>query len=428
MDRDFVTLRPGQGAPKRIGYLVGRFPNAAHAYFWREVSELRRSGILVDFCSTIHPGPQTATHAWATTASAETRYLIPMSARDVAGVCATLLAAGPQRWLRSLRSIWRAADVSFIEKVKMLRFVVLGARLLQVARREGWEHVHSGFCNDTANIAVHARLLGDLPYSTTLHGPLETFGPNQKEKWGNAAFGTVLFQRALTDIRQALGEHLPPRLEVAPMGIVVEKFVRKTPYVPWDGKGQARIFCCARIEPGKGTVDLVKALGAVRASGIDAHLTLAGEAFPRIEWFLTLLEKTIDELQLRPHITRVKLSEEGVRDTLEQSHVMTLASYHEGVPVAAMEAMAMEVPVVATTVGGVPDLIRTGVDGLLVPSGQPETLGATLASLLRDPEQALRYSRAGRPRVVQSFHVGRNASVMASCLGWVPASDDQKVA
>jgi len=411
-------LRPNPLAPQRIGYLVGRFPNSAHAYFHREVSELRRLGLPVDFCSTIHPGPQLASHAWAQGAAAETHYLTPIPLRDIPGLCKILLRTGPRAWFRSLRSIARAQGASFLQKIKMLRFLPLAARLLQLAKRNQWQHVHSGFCNDTANIPLHANLLAGLPYSLSLHGPLSTFGPNQPEKWRNAAFGTVLFHRALSDLREALGNNLPPTLDVAPMGIVVEKFTRKTPYTTWDGQSPARLLCCARVEPGKGTVDLVRALGHLRAKGIDAHLTIAGEAFPRIDWFLDLLEKTIDELKLRPYITRVKLSEEGVREALERSHIFVLASYHEGVPVAAMEAMAMQVPVVATTVGGVPDFIQTGTHGLLVPPGQPEQLADALAALLNNPAQALAFSQKGRPHIAESFTVSRNATVMARCLGW----------
>ena len=76
-------------------------------------------------------------------------------------------------------------------------------------------------------------------------------------------------------------------------------------------------------------------------------------------------------------------------------------------PLAVMELMAAGKPVVATSVGGVPDLVGDGVHGLLVPPGDPDALAATLAMLLRDPERRAALGAAGRERQRREFDFDR---------------------
>jgi glycosyltransferase involved in cell wall biosynthesis len=85
--------------------------------------------------------------------------------------------------------------------------------------------------------------------------------------------------------------------------------------------------------------------------------------------------------------------------------VVALSSRNEGTPVCLLEAMAASVPVVATRVGGVPDLVRHGETGLLVPAGDPAALAAALATLLADPERRLALGLAGRRAVYPAYDV-----------------------
>jgi glycosyltransferase involved in cell wall biosynthesis len=82
-----------------------------------------------------------------------------------------------------------------------------------------------------------------------------------------------------------------------------------------------------------------------------------------------------------------------------------LASVQESFPNAVVESMAAGVPVVATRVGGIPELVREGVDGLLVPAGEPGALAAAMLRLLKEPELSERMGRAARERVRESFSI-----------------------
>ena len=82
-----------------------------------------------------------------------------------------------------------------------------------------------------------------------------------------------------------------------------------------------------------------------------------------------------------------------------------MPSLHEGFPLAALEAMAAGLPIVASAVGGLPEMVEHGRTGWLVPPAEPEPLAARLAELIRDPEQTIAMGAAGRIRVGNHFPV-----------------------
>jgi len=92
-----------------------------------------------------------------------------------------------------------------------------------------------------------------------------------------------------------------------------------------------------------------------------------------------------------------------VRDIVSAADVMALPSQNEGLPLAVLEAMSCERPVVATPVGGVPEVVINGVTGLLVPPADPDALAAAIARLWRDPALAATIGRAGRALVETQF-------------------------
>jgi glycosyltransferase involved in cell wall biosynthesis len=85
-----------------------------------------------------------------------------------------------------------------------------------------------------------------------------------------------------------------------------------------------------------------------------------------------------------------------------------LPSYAEGLPMSLLEAMAAGCPVVATRVGGIPDLVTDGVDGLLIPPGDPHALAAALQRILRDPVFAQQLGNAARQTIANRYTAERS--------------------
>jgi colanic acid/amylovoran biosynthesis glycosyltransferase len=290
----------------------------------------------------------------------------------------------------------------------------MGARLAALARARGWTQVHAHSCARTAEIAMFASLLSGLPYSLTLHAPLGEFGPNHREKWRHARFAVIVTRSLRREVEEALSESLPPSVDVAPMGVELGSFTRGRPYQPWTGQVPLQIFSCGRLNPGKGHLDLIRAVDILRGRGIDARLTIAGEDEAGGTTYRRVLAARIAAMDLAGSVVLLgAVSGPRIRAELERAHVFALASLNEAIGVATMEAMAMETPVVVTGVGGVPELVDDGVNGLLVQPERPTELADKIEVLARDPALAHRLGDAGRRKVASEFSSSRSAEVLA---------------
>jgi glycosyltransferase involved in cell wall biosynthesis len=123
------------------------------------------------------------------------------------------------------------------------------------------------------------------------------------------------------------------------------------------------------------------------------------------------------EDQIRGEVTRLGLGDSfrmlGYRpdplEVLAACDIFTLSSLAEGYPVALMEALALGLPVVATAVGGIPDAVRSGIEGLLVPPSRPDLLGDALLTLAGDAGRRAEMGAAARRRSAM-FDIRRTAS------------------
>jgi glycosyltransferase involved in cell wall biosynthesis len=159
------------------------------------------------------------------------------------------------------------------------------------------------------------------------------------------------------------------------------------------------IFACVgRLEEQKNPLGLVGSFMAVE--DLHAHLVLVGSGshFDRVTRFIA--EKN---LQSRIHLLGVR---NDIEDCLAASDVFVLASNWEGSPLAVMEAMAAGLPVVSTAVGGVPELVEGGRDGILVAQGDMKGLGAAMRSLAGDADRRRELGASGRKRARSEFAVG----------------------
>jgi glycosyltransferase involved in cell wall biosynthesis len=148
----------------------------------------------------------------------------------------------------------------------------------------------------------------------------------------------------------------------------------------------------ARFDPIKNHALAVEAVHKLAASQLDVQLWLVGDGPQR-----AATEQLVDQYQLPNHV-RFLGERRDVGDILRQADIALLTSHSEGIPLVLIEAMAAGLPVVATAVGGVPELIEHEVQGLLCPAGDLERLAAQLTQLSASPEQRTRMGHAGRAR------------------------------
>jgi glycosyltransferase involved in cell wall biosynthesis len=165
-------------------------------------------------------------------------------------------------------------------------------------------------------------------------------------------------------------------------------------------EGTRAIGTVARLDPVKDLGTLLEAVADVRREA-PCRLVVIGDG-PEREWLRAratalALDGAVDWLGQRA----------DVRALLPGLDVYVNSSVSEGVSLTLLEAMSAELPVVATGVGGTPEVVVDGQTGLLCPARSPETMVRSLKAVLRDGALRARYGRAGRQRVLEHFTLGR---------------------
>jgi glycosyltransferase involved in cell wall biosynthesis len=246
-------------------------------------------------------------------------------------------------------------------------------------------HVLRGYFSPakTAFFRVLERLLARattvlIAVSPEVRDDLVALGVAPPEKFAVVRLGIELEERVRftesgMDVRRRLG--IPP-----------ERFV-----VGWLG----------RMTGVKQTGDLLTVLSMLRAQDVDATLLLVGDG-PDRESF----ETQAHHLGLMRHCLFLGYQEE-VAPWYAAMDAVALPSGNEGTPVTVIEALAAGKPVAAYGVGGVPDVVRDGIDGFVVDPGDTGALAARIAQLSRDPGLRGRMGAAGRDRVLERYGVGR---------------------
>ncbi len=206
----------------------------------------------------------------------------------------------------------------------------------------------------------------------------------------------------------ALGVAPAERFAVIRLGIELAQRVEAGP----DGRARARrmlgipptrfaVGWIGRMTAVKRAEDVLGAFKALRDRGVDACLCLVGDGPDR-----EALERRAHELGVVRHCLFLGYQDE-VAPFYAAFDALLLPSANEGTPVSAIEALAAARPVVATRVGGVPDVVRDGQDGFLVEPGDVSSLADRLALLAADPALRERMGRAGRERVLSRYGVDR---------------------
>lgn len=198
------------------------------------------------------------------------------------------------------------------------------------------------------------------------------------------------------------------------MGVDLDRFKRDAPYIPWaDETAPLKLASCGRLNLGKGHQDIIAAVAILREQGMNAVLRICGEDDEGGDGYRRILEKQISELGLQAVVTLLgAVDESAVRQELANAHVFVLASHEEAIGVAYMEAMAMGVPVIGSRVGGVPDLITDGQDGLLIQPSCPSEIASAIAKVAHEPAFAERMAQRARTTVEQRFGSERSAQAV----------------
>lgn len=164
-----------------------------------------------------------------------------------------------------------------------------------------------------------------------------------------------------------------------------------------------RVVSVGRLHPEKGQVGLLKAFRAALDQDLNAELYLVGDG-P----FRQTVTRVIERLGLEEHVTLLgSMAEHDTLKEVAKADLFVMSSLMEGLPVCLMEALALEVPVIAPRLSGIPELVVHGETGLLSTPADWAELAERIVELGRDPERGRALARRGRQKVEEEFDINR---------------------
>jgi glycosyltransferase involved in cell wall biosynthesis len=291
-------------------------------------------------------------------------------------------------------------------------------------QRLGIQHVHAHFGWSASSIALIANRLLGIPFSLTLHAHGIFLNPlllNAKIKYSQFVVTISEYNRQY--LKNLFPEYrLEDKIHVIHCGLDSEIFI--PPSEPKRGGDQFTIVGIGQLDPRKGFHVLIDACHHLAKRGIPFRCQILGEGEER-----NRLEALIIRYNLMEHVFLPgKIYQEELRQILNRADVSVLPCVRDesgeldGIPVALMETMAMQIPTVSTRISGIPELIDHGRNGWLTPPNDSVALADALQHLRDNPELRNRLGKAARESVVHEFNIYKSAEAMAALFEHIAVS------
>lgn len=282
-------------------------------------------------------------------------------------------------------------------------------------KRAGLRHVHAHFTSPAADVAMIVAELGagerPASWSFSAHGAdiQETDQRALAEKIRHATRVVCVSDYGRSQLMAIVDPDHWPKIEVVHCGLNLDDF---PPSQRVRRDGRVRILNVGRLVSVKGQALLLEAVKLAAERGLDVGLTIVGDG-P----LMASLRQTARRLDIGDRVEFAgRVGQDDIAAHYQAADLFCLPSLREGVPVVLMEAMASGVPVIASQIMGIPELVEDEVTGLLVPPGRPDLMADAIIRLARDASLRDRLVDAARDRIASEYEVRRCARHLASVL------------
>ncbi len=410
--RQIDRALPAAGPRRAIAVLLSRFPLVTETFILRELEELERQGqpvrlvpLRVERGGVMHREAK----IWLSRA-----FVSPFFSWGILAANTRVFREQPCRYVFLLCRLLVGSLQSPNVLVRTLALFPKSVYLAEQLQREGIRHVYAHYATHPATAAFVISSLAPISISFTAHA--HDLFVAWRRPLLRAKVRRARFVRVISEFNRSFMVGLYPesatKIRVIHVGVDPSVYCTATSSAGLEpaadsGQAQPQLLCVASLQPYKGIAVLIEACRRLTQAGFKFKCDIVGEG-----WLRPSLEDAIARGQLGDRVRlRGALRQDQVAELLRQASVVVLPSVvapdgqMEGIPVALMEAMATERPVVASALSGIPELIDHGVNGLMVEPGNPEAFGEAIATLLCDSQLRREMGRRGREKVLEAFRL-----------------------
>jgi colanic acid/amylovoran biosynthesis glycosyltransferase len=401
-------------APSGVVYLVTYYPTVSHTFIRREIEAVRAAGVRVETVSVRRPANDDIRSAADRRESASTRYILGGSKSEIVRAHRKLALRHPSAYLRGLAAALRTGAPQLRSRAWQLFYFAEAVRLVEIMRDEELRHVHVHFSNNAADIARLAVTMGTAidptkpwAWSFSVHGPTEFSNVDKVDlaaKVRSAEFVACITDFARSQLMAIVDPSHWSKMHVVHMGVDLERYPSRAAERLERGKNRSdgsdglHVLFVGRLVPEKGVLLMLDVAEQLRAHpGVEIVMVGAGPMHDE-------LERQIKRRGLGSVVRLVgAVGQDDLPDWYGWADVFCLPSFNEGLPVVLMEALLTEAAVVTTAIAGIPELVRTGDTGIVVPAGRADLVADAIEALIADPDRRRALGAAGRRAVVADF-------------------------
>ncbi len=392
-----------------IGYVAQVFPHLTMTFVYREVLALRAHGLDVRTFSTWRPKLDELSEE-AKPLVEDTFYVFPLDWPRFLLSHARYLLTRPRRYLGTLWFCLTREHKTLKNRLRTFYHFCEAVPVAREVERRNIEHLHVHFALNAATIALVVSRLTDTTFSFTAHANDIFVNPILLPEKIEAA----RFIIAISDYNTRFLHDIVPsqetldKIHLVRYGVDVQKF---SPPDCRPDNDPPIVLAVGRLVEKKGFPYLIKACRILADQGCDFRCLIVGGGPQEAS-----LSRMIEANDLSDYVSlEGVIFQESIRDYFERADIFVLPCVvasdqdMDGLPNTLIEAMAMEIPTISTTLSGIPELIEDGKTGLLVPPQDEVALAESIATLIEDKGLRSVLGKSGRAKVVEEFEVEKNA-------------------
>jgi colanic acid/amylovoran biosynthesis glycosyltransferase len=411
----------------RVAYVLGTFPALTETFVLRELSGLRHRGIDVMVCAIRRPAVQQLARLASLGNDLVCTYARPDSLARHAWANVATLVHRPSRYYAGFRMFLREAmQLPPREALQLLYHFFAGIGFGHELQRAGVTHLHCHF-NSSTNMGLAAHLVRGVEFSFTAHASADLFMRPAllAEKVARAQFVVPVCEYSKNFLDSITSFHHSDKLHriyngvehTAFAGSPVDVSSTSSTTTPAERLGR-RVVSVGSLVEAKGHATLIQVCSMLRSLGRDLCCRIIGEGPER-----ATLERLIRRYKLQDCVELVgALPLDRVYAELRQADVFVLLSeigrcgYRDGFPTAILEAMAAGLPVLSTSLSGIPEMVLDGVTGILVRERDVQAASEALDRLLQSDELRQSMGRRGQARTRELFDADHSVDELATLL------------